>query len=175
MRVLPSDRYFVLLDDTGYPRAQGSRELCEKALQIWSEKMANPTNAVEIDASFDTRVEQYIRLQDKKTEIKERHKEELKPVNDAEGMLEAYFMQQMQQMGVSSIKCGHGTVFQKNDNSATIADGEAFRAYIMHFGAWELADLRANKVAVREFLDEKQILPPGVNYSTRIGVGYRRS
>jgi Tfp pilus assembly protein PilP len=167
--------YYVLLDDEGYPLAQGSRELCEQSLRNLSEPMSKPTNETVLDANFDTRVAQYIKLQDKKTEIKERHKEELKPINDAEELLEAYFMQQLQTMGVSSVKCGHGTVFQKADNSATIADGEAFREFVKANEAWDLTDLRANKVAVREFIEKNGMAPAGVNYSTRIGIGYRRA
>ena len=129
---------------------------------------------VALAPDFDKRTQQFVMLRDKIDKIKKKHTEELKPYNDAKAMMESYFLQQLDTMGVSSISSDHGTVYKTTKSSATIADGEAFRAYVQENNAWELADLRANGPAVREFVEANEVQPPGINYSTHTTVGCRR-
>lgn len=133
-----------------------------------------PEHSIELEADFDKRTQQFVQLRDKMDEIKKRHAEELLPYNNAKAMLETYFLQKLDELGVSSVAGPHGTVYRSTQASATIADGEAFRAFVQERKAWELADIRANKTAVKEYVESQGVAPPGVNYSTHVTVGCRR-
>jgi hypothetical protein len=125
-------------------------------------------------SDLDKRTEQYVLLRDTIDKIKERHKEELAPYEDVKKKFEAFFLETLDTLGVTSVKGPHGTVYKRIEASATIADGSAFREYVVSNELFELADIRANKTAVREFVENKGIAPPGVNYSTSYAVGCRR-
>jgi hypothetical protein len=121
------------------------------------------------------RVEQFIALRDKIDEMKERHKQELAPLEDAKKLLEAWFLQYLQDNNLQNAKTGAGTVSIRQDASATVADGEAFRLWIIENDAFQFADIRANKTTVREFVEKEGVPPPGVNFSIRQAIGCRRA
>ena len=121
------------------------------------------------------RVGQLVALRDKMDEIKERHKEELKPLEEAKNLLEAWFLQYLNENNLKNAKTENGTVSIRVDASATVADGEAFRLWIIEKNAFEFADIRANKTTVREYVEKEGVPPPGVNFSTRQAVGCRRA
>lgn len=123
---------------------------------------------------LDARTAQYVKIRDAIDEIKQKHKDELAPYEEAKKKFEAYFLQTLDDLGVSSVKGPHGTVYKRLEASATIADGSAFREYVVQNEFFELADIRANKVAVREFVENKGVAPPGVSYSASYAVGCRR-
>ena len=40
--------------------------------------------------------------------------------------------------------------------------------------AWDLMEKRAAKIAIRAFIEEKKLVPPGVNYGTKKDLNVRR-
>jgi hypothetical protein len=124
-----------------------------------------------INISFDTRVEQYLKVRVKEAEIEARHKEELAPLKAAKQKLEALFLNALNSTGQDSARTAHGTVYKKARDSASLEDPDAFLNYIIAGEAWHLIDRKANVTAVRDFLNETGQLPPGVKFSTMITVG----
>ena len=108
----------------------------------------------------------YLQLRDQKAEVKARHKQELKPIEEAMEKIEAWFLKWFEKNGGDSIKIrGVGTPYTTIAESYTVADRDAYLDYVAEQGAWELLDVRVNKTAAREFKNEHSDLPPGVNYS----------
>jgi hypothetical protein len=68
-----------------------------------------------------------------------------------------------------------GTVYRKSKNSATLSDSALFRQYVINSKSWDLLDWKANAPAVAEVVEATGTPPPGVNFSTIIDVGVRRS
>jgi len=124
---------------------------------------------------INLRVEQYVKLRDKISEIKDRHKTELKPFNDMLEHLGGVLLQHLESTNQEASRCASGTVYRSLDESVSLADPEAFMDYITNNNAWELMDRRANKTAVKAFIEEHKSLPPGVNYSSTFKVGVRRA
>jgi hypothetical protein len=56
---------------------------------------------------------------------------------------------------------------------ATVADWEEVLTFIKEHEAFHMLERRVNKIAVRNYIDEG-VIPPGVNYGTKIGVGFRK-
>ena len=120
-------------------------------------------------------IDQYIALRDRKREIESAHKATLVPFNKAMGEIEAKMLAHMQKSEVNSVNADAGTAYQTTKPSATIRDGAAFRQWVVETGAYQIVDWRANANAVAEFIAASEgSVPPGVNYSTRTSVNFRR-
>ena len=125
--------------------------------------------------NFDTLVDKYIRLRDKKAEVRKVHSAEIDKFDQALETIERLFLAEMQRTGAKSVATNHGTAYQKTQTNVTIADREVFRKFVQDDPAhWVFADLRANAPAVKAYLDELNELPPGVNLTSRLTVNVQR-
>lgn len=123
---------------------------------------------------FELRIAQYLQVRAKKEELKKEYETRLKPINDALDALGSYLQSMLNQTGQESARAKAGTAYITTKRSATIADGAAFRRYVIGSEAWDLVDWRANEVKVAELVEEIGEPPPGVNFSTTRKVGVRR-
>lgn len=125
---------------------------------------------------IDEIAEKTLKVRDKIAEIKERHKNELAPYNEALERMENLLLAQLNQLGASSIKTAHGTVYKSSRTSSPVADWPLFLDYIRKHEEWDLLERRASKSAVEQFksLHEDE-LPPGVDWREEITVNIRRS
>lgn len=124
---------------------------------------------------IEKRVGQFVKLRDLKSEIEERHKAELKPINDNLDLLKQVLSRGLDQLNVDSAKTSCGTVSFSSKASAALADKSAFWTYVVTTGQFELLDYKANVTAVKEHIEKNQgQAPPGVNYSVFRDVGVRR-
>jgi hypothetical protein len=117
----------------------------------------------------------YIKLRDMKNEMMDRHKTELKPINDGLGQIADYLLDYLKRQDLQSVSTKEATAFLKRERSATVADTQAFREYVISSKSFDLADFRAKKDAVEDYINEHDgQLPPGVNFTTAIIVGVQR-
>jgi len=126
---------------------------------------------------LEKRVGQFVKLRDLKAELVERHKAELAPFNDAMEALKAEIAAGMDTLNVDSVKTSCGTASFTSKDSASVSDMDAFWAYVVTTGQFELLDKKANVTAVRAHIDNPAnngTPPPGVNYSVFRDVGVRR-
>lgn len=124
---------------------------------------------------LEKRAGQYIKLRDMKTEIEARHKEELRPINEAMEGLKELMAAGLDAQNVASAKTACGTVSFTSKASASIADKAAFWTYVVTTGQFDLLDYKANVTAVKDHIEKNQgVAPPGVNYSVFRDVGVRR-
>jgi hypothetical protein len=122
---------------------------------------------------FELRVDQYVRLRNKVKGIKEKHKEELAPYNDAMDKLEALLLQGLNSTGQESAKASSGTVYKTTRRSASLEDPEVFLDFVRTSGHWELLDRKANAPAVSDYMEQNGVVVPGVKFTTMIEVGVR--
>lgn len=123
--------------------------------------------------TLDDLVATYVKARLKKAKLKSEYDEKVKPVDAVMDRIEAELLNTFNTMGVDSIKTPSGTAYVTTKSSATVADREAFRQYLLQNDAWELADLRAAKLAIEQFKESNQELPPGINYSATKAVNFR--
>jgi hypothetical protein len=125
--------------------------------------------------NFDVLVDKYIRLRDKKAELRKAHQAEIDKFDQAMTAIERIFLAEMKKQGSTSVATNHGTAYQRRQDSVTIADREIFRNFVLDNPEhWIFADLRANAPAVKAYLDERDELPPGVNLTSRLTVNVQR-
>ena len=122
---------------------------------------------------FDKRVSQYVQLRDKIREIEKRQKEELAPYKSALDKLGDILLTHLNNTNQERAGSAHGTAYKSTKDSCTIADKDAFWAFASSLGdPRDMADIKANVTAVRDYMEEKKLPVPGVNFSsiTKIGV-----
>lgn len=121
------------------------------------------------------RVQQYIQLRDLIKQKEEAHKTELKPFKATLDKLNCVLLQHLQSINADNASIqGVGTVYRTAKCSASIADGDTFLKYVIANDAWDLLDRKANVTAVKDYIEENQTPPPGVNYSQTYVVGVRK-
>ena len=118
----------------------------------------------------------YRAIRDQKDDIKEKHKEELKPFNAALEQMENWFLKQLALQQVDSFKCtGSGTAYKSIITSHKVEDWDVFWEYAHDNGlAKNMIDKRVSKAAVEEYIEEYGVNPPGISTSKIIKVNVRK-
>lgn len=114
--------------------------------------------------SNDVLIEKYIQLRDRQKQLKAEFDEKVAPIDEAMKRIENHLMCVLNEQGADRIGCATGVAFKSTVTSATVADKDAFRRFILDNNAWELADIRAAKTAVKDFVEAHDDIPPGVNW-----------
>jgi hypothetical protein len=133
------------------------------------------TVAIEPPDNIEELVQQFVKLRDRLKEADDAHKEKTKPAREYLDRLSGRLLDRLNEIGGENVKTKAGTVYRTTRRSATIADGEAFRSFVIDNAAYDIVDWRANANAVDDFIKSEGSAPPGINFSTAFTVGVRRS
>lgn len=120
-------------------------------------------------------VEKYIKVRDMIAEINKEWEAKIAPLKDVKNALDSFFGEQLTKMNVTSMRTSAGTITATERSSATLEDPLAFRTFVQQMGEWELADVRANAPAVKQYAEDNKQLPPGVKYSAIYTISVRRA
>lgn len=121
-------------------------------------------------------VEVYIKLRDKKAQMKAAFDAEVSPINDKLAKLEAKLMEVFNNTGMDSVKTEFGTAYTVNRTTASVADRDIFMDYVKNNEEWSLLEVRVSKTAVDQFREANDNeIPPGVNLRVERVVNVRRS
>jgi len=123
----------------------------------------------------DKLVGTYVKLRDMKAQMAAKFKAEVARVDEALGKIEGKLLSQLNAANAESVRTTEGTFFKTTKTSATVADWDSLLGYIIANDAYHMLDHRVNKTAVAEFREEKNDLPPGVNWREELTIGVRRS
>ena len=124
---------------------------------------------------IDQIIEKYMELRDKRKAMKEAFDTSVAAIDEAMTRIENHLMTKMQESGQTSMPTPAGTAYMQTRTSATLADKELFRKFCLDNDSWHLADIRAAPVAIREYREETDDVPPGVNFSQHVVVNIRKS
>jgi len=125
-------------------------------------------------STLATKVEQFITLRDHKTKAKKAFDQSMERINQAVEKLENEILAALQEQGLKNVKTEVGTAYINTMSSATVKDRPAFEEWAQATGNTGAMDIRANKKAIRELLDDGEEVP-GVQYNERVTIGVRRS
>ena len=123
----------------------------------------------------DELVDIYVQLRDRRAvrkkefeTVDERDKEMMEKI---EGVL----LVKLNESGSESVRTLKGTAYKHRSTFASVADRDAFLAHIKATQDFELMDVRVNKTAVQQHLQESGDLPPGVNWREEIHIRVNRA
>lgn len=124
--------------------------------------------------TMDQAVEAYIKLRDTVDDLKKRQSEEMKPYREKMGLLEAFFLQELNRQNAEKVGTAHGTAFKTTRSSSKVEDWEEVLKFIREHDLWHMLERRVAKTAVEEYLEAHGELPPGVTISREVVVQVRR-
>ena len=126
--------------------------------------------------SIDIVVERYVKLRDRKAELKKAYEKSVEDIDTGLTKLENYLLKQMQEQGAESVRTNAGTAYISKKASATVSDKDAFKNFLAgQDDPFAFIDLKANKPAIEEYSKEHQDVPPGINWTVINAVGVRRA
>lgn len=67
---------------------------------------------------------------------------------------------------LDTVRTNYATVFWTEGATCTLANSEEFFKHVIEHQAWDLLEKRVSKTGVKDYLEQKKELPPGVNYAT---------
>ncbi len=121
-------------------------------------------------------VELYIKLRDRKAEMKAEFDAQVAGIQEKMDKLEAKLLEVFNKTGTDSVKTPFGTAYTSTRVSVTAADREAFMNFVRANEEWSLLEVRPSKTAVEQFraANDNEI-PPGLNIREERVVNVRRS
>lgn len=125
--------------------------------------------------NIDELVGQFVKLRDRLKEADDAHKAKTKGGRDYLEQLSGKLLERLNEIGGENVKTKAGTAYRTTRRSATIADGGAFRSFVIENEAFDIVDWRANANAVDDFIKAEGSPPPGINFTTAFTVGVRRA
>jgi hypothetical protein len=127
------------------------------------------------DALVEKRIAQYVQVRDTIKEKNDEFAKTMQPLIETQNLLTAWLTQKLETVGAESVKTKAGTVYTTTRYSASLADPQVFMDYVKSTDQFELLDRKANATAVRDHVEAKGSLPPGVNLNAIRTVGVRRA
>jgi hypothetical protein len=126
--------------------------------------------AITVDAAIGA----YMALRKQKEQAEAAVKTQVEDIKAKMAKLEAWIKIQADTQGVTSFKTNHGTAFLTTTDYANVADWDAVLKHIRDTGAYDMLEKRISKMAVRGYIEENKIVPPGVNYGTKLELNIRK-
>lgn len=117
----------------------------------------------------------YIKMRDKKAQMKAEFDASVAPLNEKMEKLEAKLLDVFNKTGMDSVKTEFGTAYTTTRVTASVADREIFMNHVKENDDWALLEVRASKTAVEQYRDTNNDLPPGVSMREERVVNIRRS
>ena len=126
---------------------------------------------------LDELVANYIKLRDRKSQLKKQYDEKVAKVDAVMDKMEAIILKTFQDSGIDSARTDAGTAYISTRTSATVASREELFQWIQEdFEERSIfLENRVSKVAVEQFKAANDDLPPGVNFRSELVVGVRRA
>lgn len=126
------------------------------------------------DIKIDSVIGAYMKLRAKKQAIEDEAKQKVAAIKEKMEKLEAFIKIKADEQGVTSFKTDHGTAFLTTVDYANVADWDSVLEFIKENEAYDMLEKRVSKTAVRGYIEQNKVVPPGVNYGTRLEVNIRK-
>lgn len=86
------------------------------------------------------------------------------------------FMARFNAQGLQNVKTQHGTPYIMHRSSCSVADWDAYRAWVLEQNDLDFIDRRPNKTMVAAWKESHDgQLPPGLNWSVTAVLGFTKS
>ncbi len=106
------------------------------------------------------------------TKVYDTQVEQLKLQQDA---LKSAMKDQMQALGVTSVKTEQGTVVMSVKTRFTTNDWDSFKKFVAEQDALDLFERRINQTNMKVFLEENPgVVPPGLNSNSEYDISVRK-
>ena len=124
----------------------------------------------------DKLAEIYIKIRDKRAELKEKYEAEDVDLKTQQDMLAEKMLDVCREINADSIKTPAGTIIRKVDTRYWTTDWDSMYQFIEEHDAYPLLEKRLHQTNLKQFLDENpNLLPAGLQADSKYTVVVRRS
>lgn len=121
-------------------------------------------------------VRAFLRIRDRRTEIKRAFEDEDNGLKAAQDILDAHMLNQMHTQGVTSFRTNYGTAYITETIKPTASDWSAFYKWVAENDAFDFLEKRIKSTSVSEYMSQNDgDTPPGVSVLRRNEVNVRRT
>ena len=134
--------------------------------------MSTETKAITIDRLAGA----YVKLRDKRSEIKAAYEAEDKLLKDKMDVLKRSMLKTCTDLNADSIRTAHGTVIRGVKTRYWTSDWDKMHAFIMEHNLPQLLENRIAQKNMKQFLEENpDEMPEGLNKDNEYDITVRRS
>ena len=124
----------------------------------------------------DKLAEIYIKIRDKRVELKEKFEAEDAVLKEQQDLLAQEMLEVCYENNADSIKTPAGTIIRKVDTRYWTTDWDSMYQFIQEHDAYPLLEKRIHQTNLKQFLDENpNLLPAGLQADSKYTVVVRRS
>lgn len=124
----------------------------------------------------DKIIEAYIKLRDKRAELKAAFDEQDRGLREKQDRLDAWLLETMDKLGVESIKAAaFGTAFIQVKKRSSCGDWSTFWNWVADHKRFDMLEKRVSQKPVADYLAETGELPPAINMQQERTVTVRRT
>jgi hypothetical protein len=128
------------------------------------------------DVQTDKLAEIYIKIRDKRAEIKEKFEAEDASLKEQQDLLAEEMLEVCYENNADSIKTPAGTIIRKVDTRYWTTDWDSMYQFIQEHDAYPLLEKRIHQTNLKQFLEENpNLLPAGLQADSKYTVVVRRS
>jgi len=124
----------------------------------------------------DKLAEIYIKIRDKRAELKEKFEAEDASLKEQQDLLAEEMLEVCYENNADSIKTPAGTIIRKVDTRYWTTDWDSMYQFIQEHDAYPLLEKRIHQTNLKQFLEENpELLPAGLQADRKYTVVVRRS
>ena len=128
------------------------------------------------DITTDKLAEIYIKIRDKRAELKEKYEAEDVELKNQQDLLAEKMLDVCRENNADSIKTPAGTIIRKVDTRYWTTDWDSMYQFIQEHDAYPLLERRLHQTNLKQFLEENpNLLPAGLQADSKYTVVVRRS
>jgi RES domain-containing protein len=134
-------------------------------------RMLSKENEMDANALVDV----YIKIRDKRAELKAAFEESDKGLVEKQDKIEQALLDLCKEYNMENLRTEHGTATRVVRERAWASDWEAFTDFVREHEAFGLFEKRISQGNFRDFMDDHPKLVPPVNIDRRYAITVRRS
>jgi hypothetical protein len=117
----------------------------------------------------------YRKMRDQISELTKEYDTQVEILKAQQDEIKNAMKEQMQALGVTSVRTDQGTVVLSVKTRYSTADWDSFKKFVMEHDALDLFEKRIAQTNMKQFLDENPgVVPPGLNSNSEYDVSVRK-
>ena len=117
----------------------------------------------------------YRKMRDQISELTKEYDTQVEILKAQQDEIKNAMKEQMQALGVTSVRTDQGTVVLSVKTRYSTADWDSFKKFVIEHEALDLFEKRIAQLNMKQFLDENPgVVPPGLNSNSEYDVSVRK-
>ena len=117
----------------------------------------------------------YRKMRDQISELTKEYDTQVELLKAQQDEIKNAMKEQMQALGVTSVRTDQGTVVLSVKTRYSTADWDSFKKFVLEHEALDLFEKRIAQLNMKQFLDENPgVVPPGLNSNSEYDVSVRK-